>query len=154
MKTWTKIVVVLAVVLALGSGLYLSGKALFGGWGASSPDESYATLLEENVSRLERLTTSDEKRAKGLAAALKDLGEDLPDSKRVQLGVLSGYMEMYVKERQDTYSAVQALKAALKTPPVNRTEFEQMKKDLETLAAQEFRAEDKTRADVLRRYKR
>lgn len=154
MRTFGKLVLVVAVVVGAGSGLYLAGKTVFGGWGASSPDESYATLLEENISRLERLTTSDEKRAKGLAAALKDLGEDLPDSKRVQLGVLSGYMEMYLKERQDTYSAVQALKAALKTPPVNRKEFEQMKADLETLAAQEFRAEDKTRADVLRRYKR
>jgi hypothetical protein len=153
MRTFGKLVVVVAILVALGAGLYLGGKGLLA-WGATSPDEAYATLLDENISRLERLTASDERRAQGLRDALKVLGEDLPDSKRLHFGILSGYLEMYLTERQDTSSALQALKAALKTPPVNRTDFEQMQKDLETLAAQEFRTEDKTRADVLRRYKK
>ena len=54
MRTFAKLVVVVAILVALGAGLYLGGKGLLG-WGASSPAESYATLLQENVSRFNGL---------------------------------------------------------------------------------------------------
>lgn len=147
MKTLRTIVLVVSVMVVVGAGVFLGGKKLLG-WGASSPDDSYATLLAENLGCLERLTGSDERRAQGLREALKVLGEDLPEAQRVHFGILSGYVEMYLAERRETFSAVQALKASLKTPPVNRGEFEQMKKDLEGLAQEEFRTEEKTRARV------
>lgn len=154
MKACGKIVLLVAVVVAIGSGLYLGAKSLFGGREAPVA-ESKNALVEKQLQELQNANASTreliEKARRDLASAAAPGGSD--ENRRSFLGFVEGYLKMLAEKQASEEKNLLLLSQTLKSHTVDEGEYERMKRDLQTLAEQEFKTEDKTRREVLERYK-
>lgn len=159
MKTFGKLVLVAAVLVALVAGGYLALKSVFGGSEKSAPTAAAADpkgeLLKTQVADL-RKQLADRKEL--VAKATKDLkaaAAATSDRERsVYLTTATGYIEMLATALASEEATLKGVQSSVASTTVNSTEAEEMRKTLEALAAQEFETASKSRADLLRKYRK
>jgi len=122
-KTLTKMLVLVAVVLALGSGLYLSGKALFG-W-SGSPDPAAETAVAEKLTAFGRALDAQEAASKVLASA----GHRIPAG--ADKAAFDSALADLREARDDQRMVIMALRQLLSAQKAERMQLEKDKADLE-----------------------
>ena len=125
MKTFGRIVLVVAVVVALGSGLYLAGKTLFGGW-SGSPEPAAEMAVEEQLSAFARALDAQEAAAKTVRTAV---GNKIPSG--ADKLAFEGAMADLREARDDQRVSIGFLRQLLAAQKAERAQLEKDKADLE-----------------------
>jgi hypothetical protein len=147
MRTLGKLVLLVAVVVAVSAGLYLGGKSLWGG-SSGSVKEAHDKLVGE---QLKKLTTAMDQ----TVALESDLANAIAKSEDPKWrGLAAGYAKLVLDNRKESQKLLADLSITLSAHKVNAAEVEEMRATLQALAAQEFKTPDKTRADLLRKYRK
>lgn len=143
MKTLTKLLVVVAVLGAIGAGVYL----LRGGASASA-NEAHDKLVGEQLKKL----TSAIENSVALEADLTHAIDQAEDPK--WRGLAAGFAKLLSDNRKEAQKMLTDLSKNLSAHKADKAEVEEMRATLEALAAQEFKTPDKTRAELLRKYRK
>jgi hypothetical protein len=155
MRTLGKLVLVLAVVVAIGAGVYLGGKSLWGGASERSVTTAKANLLQAQLKTLRDLGSTRESTLKSARSELTNATRAATDRERdFYLALVDGYLKMLADQQSAETEALANISKSLLSHPVDQKEYDEMKSTLEALAAQEFETVTKTRADLLRKYRK
>ncbi len=155
MRTLSKIVLVVAVAVAVGAGLYLGGKSLWGGASEPSVTTAKAALVEAQLKTVRDLASTRESTLKSARGELTNAARASTERDRdFYLGLVDGYLKMLADQQSAESGALANISKSLLSQPVDQKAFEEMKATLEALAAQEFETASKTRADLLRKYRK
>jgi hypothetical protein len=155
MRTLGKLVLLVAVVVAVGAGVYLGGKSLWGGSSEPSVTTAKANLLEAQLKTLRELASTRESTLKSLRGELTNAARASGEKDRdFYLGLAGGYLQMLADQQSAESGALANISKSLLSHPVDQKQFEEMRGTLEALAAQEFQTTSKTRADLLRKYRK
>jgi len=153
MRTFAKWTLVVLVMATVGFGLYKGAKSLFGG-------TSDTAVARTNLAEAQVKTLRDQARDRQstLRAARAELANAMraptARDRETYLGLTDGYLKILADAQPAESGAVTSISQTLLSHPVDQTEFDEMKATLEALAAQEFQTPDKTRADLLRKYRK
>lgn len=153
MRTFAKWILVVGVMALLGFGLYKGAKSLFGG----TPETAVAriSLAEAQLKTLRDQALARESTLRAARVELANAMRAPTDRDRdVYLALVEGYLKMLADQQPAESGAVTSISQTLLDHPVDQGEFDEMRATLEALAAQEFQTPDKTRADLLRKYRK
>jgi len=154
-KTFGRIVLVVAVSVGVCAGLYLGAKSLWGDSAESSVAASKAALVESQV---KALRDQLDKRASTLKSVWREVANAKAatdqEGRNFHLGLVESYLKTLTDQQPAEAGSVADISKSLKAHPVDQREFDEMKATLEKLAAQEFGDPDKKRADLLRKYRK
>ena len=153
MRTFAKWILVVLVMATVGFGLYYGVNRLFGG--TSDTAVARTNLAEAQLKTLREQALARESTLRAARAELANAMRAPTDRDRdVYLALVDGYLKMLADQQPAESGAVTSISQTLLSHPVDQTEFDEMKDTLEALAAQEFQTPDKTRADLLRKYRK
>ncbi len=157
MRAFAKIVLVAAVGIALVAGCYLGIKGIFGG--STRPEttaaEAAADLLRTQVAELRKQLGERKDLVAKATRDLKAATAATTDRERsLYMGTATGYLDMLASGQASEISTLKGVEVSIASTTVNSTEVEEMRSTLKALAAQEFETASRTRADLLRKYRK